>query len=250
MIQLFVLDIDGCITHPFQTPHWESISEIRELNRQSRNRKEIPPLTLCTGRPMPYAEAVAQWLDIRLPFVFESAGLYHWEGNRIQTILDKGAKSENGRLLKPIEEIKKWLTEQVLPEYPDIILEFSKIMDAGVVSPDREQIDRIYEQIMEHTRSHYPDLEVHRTEISVNTLLAGNNKGTGFRLLSDELGIPFENMAYIGDSEGDLPALEKVKMPFAPSNAIDRVKNVAEVMPFETSQAVLEAYKRIIETNK
>jgi len=249
MIQLFVLDIDGCITHPFQTPHWDSISKIRELNRQSRHKEEIPPLTLCTGRPMPYAEAVAQWLDIRLPFVFESAGLYHWEGNRIQTILDKESKSANGRSLAPIIEIKQWLTEQILPEYPGIILEFSKMMDAGVVSPDREQIDRIYEQIMEHTRSHYPDLEVHRTEISVNTLLAGNNKGTGVELLSNELGISFENMAYIGDSEGDLPPLEKVKMSFAPSNAIDRVKSVAEVMPFETSQAVLEAYRRIIRFN-
>lgn len=248
MIKLFVLDIDGCITHPFETPHWESISEIRELNRKSHEFDEIPALTLCTGRPLPYAEAVSQWLDIKLPFVFESAALYHWNGNRIQTILDN--ESENGRSLKPINEIKKWLAEQVLPDYPDMILEFSKMMDAGVVSPDKEQINRVYERIMDHIRDNYPDLEAHRTEISVNTLLAGNNKGAGFQLLSKEIGIPFGQMAYIGDSEGDIPALKKAKLAFAPSNAIDRVKEIAEVLPYETSEAILEAYKRIIRLNK
>lgn len=248
MIKLFVLDIDGCITHPFETPHWESISEIRELNRRSRDSDEIPALTLCTGRPLPYAEAVAQWLDIKLPFVFESAALYHWNGNRVQTILD--SDSENGRSLKPINEIKQWLSEQVLPDYPNMILEFTKMMDAGVVSPDKEQINRVYDRIMNHIQENYPDLEAHRTEISVNTLLAGNNKGAGFQLLSKEIDIPFDQMAYIGDSEGDIPALKKAKLAFAPFNAIGRVKEIAEVLPYETSEAILEAYKRIIRLNK
>lgn len=246
MIKLFVLDIDGCVSYPFETPHWESISEIRTLNVKSRNEDEIPSLTLCTGRPHPYAEAVAQWLDIKLPFVFESAALYHWKGNRVQTILD----GRNGLSLEPIRQIKKWLSDSVIPNYPDMILEFSKMMDAGVVSPDREQINQIYREIMEHTDKHYPELEVHRTEISVNILLAGNNKRTGFELLSGEIGTPLEQMAYIGDSEGDLLPLKSVKMPFAPMNAIDRVKEVAEVIPLETSQAVLEAYRRIIERNR
>lgn len=246
MINLFVLDIDGCVSYPFKTPDWESITEIRNLNISSRNSDQIPSLTLCTGRPHPYAEAVAQWLDIKLPFVFESAALYHWEGNRVQTILD----GSNGPSLEPIREIKKWLSDAVIPNYPEMILEFSKMMDAGVVSPDREEINQIYKEIIEHTDRHYPELEVHRTEISVNILLAGNNKMTGFELLSKETGIPLREMAYIGDSEGDLLPLRSVNMPFAPSNAIRRVKKVAEVIPLETSRAVLEAYKTIIERNR
>lgn len=246
MITLFVLDIDGCISHPFKTPHWESISEIRKLNIQSRDIDVIPSLTICSGRPHPYAEAVAQWLDIRHPFVFESAALYHWKGNRIQTILDGNI----GISLEPIREIKKWLTDSVIPNYPDMMLEFSKLMDAGVISPDTNQINQIYEQIIDHIGQHYPDLEVHRTDISVNILLAGNNKRTGLELLSKELDLPLEQMAFIGDSDGDLLALESIRMPFAPSNAIDSVKKVAEVIPFETSQATLEAYKKIIARNR
>ncbi len=248
MIKLFVLDVDGCISYPFKTPDWDTLTKIRNLNLKSRQEPDIPSITLCTGRPYPYAEAVAQWLDIRHPFIFESAGLYHWDGNRIETGI--GGNTANGQGMNSIHAFKEWLTESVIPDYPDILLEFTKMMDAGVVSPNTSQIDQIYNRIMEHVEKNYPELEVHRTEISVNTLLAGNNKGTGIELLSRELGISSDQMAYIGDSEGDLPALEKVARPFAPLNAIERVKEVAEVLPYETSGAILEAYQRLIKQNK
>lgn len=252
MIKLFVLDIDGCITHPYEPPHWESISQIRELNRKSRTTREIPPLTLCTGRPLPYAEAVAQWLDIQLPFVFESAALYKPESNQIRTALNRnGQFMGNGDALRPIREFKEWLVDDLLPGFPDVMLEFSKMMDAGVVSSNRDQIDRIYDLIIRQVRDNYPELEVFRTDVSVNTLLAGNNKGKGFDLLSRDLEIPVSEMAYIGDSEGDLLPLRRVAMPFAPINADEEVKEVAEVdvIPLETSEAVLEAYKKIIQKN-
>jgi hydroxymethylpyrimidine pyrophosphatase-like HAD family hydrolase len=248
VIKLFVLDIDGCISYPFETPDWNTISKIRDLNTLSKSREEIPSLTLCTGRPLPYAEAVAQWLDIKLPFVFESAALYSWSENRVKTILDK--EPDNGRSLAPINEFKQWLNHEILPDYPELILEFSKMMDAGVVSPNKEQINRAYDRIIEQIQKNYPDLEAHRTEISVNTLLSGNNKGIGFQLISEEVGIPFDQMAYIGDSEGDIPALKKAGIAFAPSNAIDRVKQVARKIPFETSKAILHAYEEIIKMNK
>src|SRR5690625_6436425 len=75
MIKLFVTDLDGCISYPYRTPNWEAIQEIRDLNIASRSIPEIPPLTICTGRPHPYAEAVAQWLDVRLPLDRKSTRL-------------------------------------------------------------------------------------------------------------------------------------------------------------------------------
>ncbi|MEX2601303.1 MAG: HAD hydrolase family protein [Balneolaceae bacterium] len=246
MIKLYVLDLDGCISEPFKTPDWTSVSKIRELNRRSRDDERIPPLTICTGRPLPYAEAVAQWLDIRLPFIFESAGLYDWETNLVETGL-------NGRLessMELINEAKSWIRDVILPDHPGVMPEFSKMMDAGIVSPDRDQIRAVSGKIVEKVHSDYPGLEVHRTDVSVNILIRGNNKLQGVNLLSGRLQIGQKEMAYIGDSEGDIPALQRVGFPLAPENAIGRVKEIATVLPFQTTRAVLEGYEMIIERNR
>ncbi|MDZ7756919.1 HAD hydrolase family protein [Rhodohalobacter sp.] len=245
MIKLFVTDLDGCISEPFKTPNWEAINKIRELNIQSRSSDIIPPLTICTGRPYPYAEAVAQWLDIKLPFVFESAGLFHWDGHRFETAIN----IENGEM-EPVQQMKKWLTQDVLPNYPGVNLEFSKMMDAGIVGPDEKVIEKLHRLILEKVESDYPGMEVHATDISVNTLMPGNDKLQGFKLLSKALDISFDEMGYIGDSSGDVPALKKVKMAFAPLNAKDIAKEHGVVIQKETTEAVLEAYHKIIEYNK
>lgn len=245
MIKIFVTDLDGCISMPFVTPHWDSITKIRELNIESRNDPSIPPLTICTGRPYPYAEAVAQWLDVQLPFVFESAGLYHWEGNRIETAIEKS----NGSI-EEIREMKKWLSDELLPNFPGAELEFTKMMDAGVVCPDEETIDQIHKEILAKTNGNFPNLEVHATEISVNILLGGNNKLQGLKLLGKSLNIGLDEMAYIGDSSGDVPALRNVKMPFAPENARDVAKQHASAISKNSTEAVLEAYQRIIRFNR
>jgi hydroxymethylpyrimidine pyrophosphatase-like HAD family hydrolase len=245
MIKLFVTDLDGCISEPFKTPNWDAINKIRELNIQSRSSDLIPPLTICTGRPYPYAEAVAQWLDIQLPFVFESAGLFHWDGHRFETAIN----TKNGEM-EPVEQMKKWLTQEVLPNYPGVNLEFTKMMDAGIVGPDEEVIKKLHGLILEKVQKDYPGMEVHATDISVNTLMPGNDKLQGFKLLSNALGISFDQMGYIGDSSGDVPALKQVKMAFAPLNAKDIAKKHGVVIQKESTEAVLEAYHRIIEYNK
>ncbi len=245
MIKLFVTDLDGCISEPFKTPNWNAINKIRELNIESRSSAVIPPLTICTGRPYPYAEAVAQWLDIKLPFVFESAGLFHWDGHRFETAIN----TENGEM-EPIRQMKKWLSKDVLPNYPGVNLEFTKMMDAGIVGPDVDVIEKIHRLILEKVEKDYPGMEVHATDISVNTLMPGNDKLQGFKLLSKALDISLDQMAYIGDSSGDVPALKRVKMAFAPLNAKDIAKKHGVVIQKETTEAVLEAYHRIIEYNK
>jgi hydroxymethylpyrimidine pyrophosphatase-like HAD family hydrolase len=245
MIKLFVTDLDGCISHPFKTPDWKNIEKIRDLNIESRISDIIPPLTICTGRPYPYAEAVAQWLDVRIPFVFESAGLYHWNGNRVETALNSLQDD-----LAPIFSLKAWIREHVLPEFPTANIEFSKMMDAGIVAPEKEVIDAIIPLVRKKMETDFPLLEMHTTDISVNILMPGNNKLQGMKLLGESQNVALSEIAYIGDTGGDVPALKEVKMPFSPSNATRAVKDVSENLDAETSAAVLMAYEKVIEYNR
>lgn len=245
MIKLFVTDLDGCISYPFRTPDWNNMTQIRELNEESKVDKTVPPLSICTGRPYPYAEAVAQWLHIDVPFVFESAGLYLWSGNRIKTALNDELKE-----LQPINEMKSWILNEVLPDFPSAAMEYTKKMDAGIVAPEKSVIDAIHRIVKERVERYYPELEIHITDVSVNVLLGGNNKFQGMNLLAEEFNISLDEIAYIGDTGGDIPALKKVKMAFCPSNATRAVKNVSKEMKGHTSNAVLAAYQEVIKYNR
>jgi len=245
MTKLFVLDLDGCVSVPFQTPDWPSITRIRELNIQSRSDASIPPLSICTGRPYAYAEAVAQWLDIRRPIVFESGGgVYFPEEQR----LEFAPAYYTHRNL--VEEIKRWVEELVEREYPDVLIEFTKKTDAGMVHSNEDLIVELYHRAKEHVHAKYPDFEVHRTEVSVNIILKACSKGFGLGWLSALTEISLSDMAYIGDSSGDISALKVAGRPYTPSNGGVELDHYAKRLKGHTSIGVLEAYEEIIDLNR
>jgi len=246
MIKLFVADLDGCISFPFQSPDWEAFSKIRELNIQSKKEKGIPHLTICTGRPLPYVEAVAQMLDVGLPFIFESGGgLYDAKTNKL-TWAD--AFNENTR--KIIEDLKHWLRKDIITNYEGTIPEFAKQTDVGLINPDPAACKAMYDDIKDYVENRYDFFEIHYTDVSVNVILKDSNKGAGLLKLSELTGFSLDEIAYIGDGTNDIPALKKAHMPFAPLNARDETKNVATVIDDEATRAVLKAYQRIVEHNK
>ena len=241
MIKLFITDLDGCVTDPFITPDWDAFSKIRELNLASKEDKSIPPLSICTGRPMPYAEAMAQVLGIRIPFIFESGGgMYDVEKNKItwSEALTKQAKKE-------VLEIKEWSKEHLIKPNNAAISEFAKFTDIGIIHQDTPTIDEMYD-----IAKNYPLFEVHKTIVSVNIILKKANKGEGISMLCSHFGYKLEEVAYIGDSSGDIPGLKIVGMPFAPSNAAQITKDVAKVTVGQSTNGVLEAYNEIIESNR
>ena len=245
MIKLFITDIDGCLMEPFKTPSWKVLGEIKKLNEESRHDDSIPPLTICTGRPMPYAEAVAQWMGVELPIVFESAGVFHLEDYTVTVngVFDERAKQE-------VQELKKWLQDEIIAEHSGMQAEFAKLMDAGLVHTEEKVIQQALPKVQDYVREHYNNFEVHNTDVSINIIRKGNNKRNGIEKLCEMQGIDVAEAAYIGDSSGDIPGLELVGRAFAPANASAEVKSISTVMDENSSEAVLRAYQAIIEANK
>lgn len=242
MIRLFVLDIDGCLAHPFRTPHWDSFSAIRARNIQAKTDTTIPKLAILTGRPQPFAECMAQMLDIDQPVVFESgAGMFdpqtyqvHWSDAITADMLRRGAG------------IREWGAKLVAARFPSVMMEFAKHTDIGFVNHDQGIIGQIYDICRERVICEGDVFEVHRTDISVNVILKVCNKGNGLRWISEYTGIPLHEIAYIGDSSGDITALKIAGKAYAPRNASDAVKAIAEVMDAETSEAVERAYGNMV----
>ena len=246
MIQLYVLDIDGCITYPFETPPWDVLTQVRDLQRQSLTNEPIPSLALCTGRPYPYTEAVAQYLDIRYPVIFErGGGLYEPVHSSIEI-----SPHFDDDALREKREISRFVEEEVLPHYSTAYLEFAKYTDVGIVGNEKQDIIQMYEKIKEWVGEHYTDVEVHHTDVSVNVIRKACNKAEGLKQLSQNTGIPLEQMAYIGDSSGDIKAMREAGVTLAPANATPEVKSTADyTMKGEITHAVLEGYHLLMELN-
>lgn len=245
MYKLFITDIDGCLTTPFKTPDWELISQIRRLNEQSKHDMAVPSLSICSGRPFPYVEAVAQWLGVQNPVVFESAGLYELSTNKVRflSVFDEEAETQ-------VKELKRWLQDEMVSQHPNMIIEFTKKMDAGIIHMEKAVIEEVYPQVTEYVEDHYPRFEVHHTDVSINIILGENNKRNGILKLCEMLDVDPEEAAYIGDSSGDIPGLKIVGRAFAPRNASEAVKQEAQVLDAEVTNAVLMAYRTIIQKNR
>lgn len=246
MIKYFVLDLDGCLTYPFETPDWPSVTAIRDLQFRSENDPAIPPLSLCTGRPLPYVEAVAQWMGIRDTVVFESGGgFFHPLTNELtwspQFTDDVALKSQ---------EIRSWFASEVLSRFPGVMLEFTKRTDVGIVHTNLDEIAKVYEIARKHIEADYPEFEVHMTSISVNIIVKACNKASGLQYFADLQGIRANEVAYMGDSTGDMMALDWAGAAFAPANAIPGVRERSRVMSGEATAGVLQAYQTIIAENR
>ncbi len=246
MISFFVLDLDGCLTYPFETPDWESVTKIREYQLQSVKDETIPALSLCTGRPQPYAEAVAQWMGIRDTIIFESGGgFYHPLTNELTW-----SPHFTDEIARKSREIRSWFASDVLSKFPGVMLEYTKHTDVGMVHTNVEEIEKVYEIARKRIEADYPEFEVHQTGVSVNIIVKACNKASGLRFFAERNGVTAAEIAYIGDSTGDLLALEWAGAPYAPSNAIREVRERSHVMNGEASAGVLEAYESIIAKNR
>ncbi|MFW6347404.1 MAG: HAD-IIB family hydrolase [Cyclonatronaceae bacterium] len=248
MIKLFVLDLDGCVSMPFEIPEWDALRQLRELNDASRQDRRIPPITICSGRPQPYVEAVGQWLGVYQPLIFESGGgmfdprdvSLHWPPE-----LDDHAEAQ-------IAEIRKWVDEEVLSAYEGTVSEFTKRTDVGIIHREEAVINEIYQKVNAKVKADFPAFEAHFTEISINIIMKAANKGSGLRWLARKTGISTGEIAYIGDSGGDIPALKEAGMAFAPANARLALKRLPGIIPTKSpaTRGVIEAYKHIIEANQ
>ena len=247
MVRFFVLDLDGSLAYPFESPDWQSVTLIRQFQLQSARDECIPALSLCTGRPLPYAEAVAQWLGIRNTIIFESGGgFYHPVTNELTW-----SPHFTREIEQESREIRFWFARDVISRFPGMMLEFTKRTDVGMVHTNVDEITRVYEIARKKIDAEHPRFEVHKTGVSVNIIVKACNKASGLQFFAKRENIRAEEIAYIGDSTGDLMALDWVGVAFAPSNAINAVKERrARVMNGEATQGVLEAYQMLIAENQ
>jgi len=245
-IEYFLVDIDGCVTDPFSSPDWALISQLRALSDRSHSEIHVPRLSICTGRPAPYTEAVGQWLNIQVPVLFESgAGMLDLSNQQVTWNPQLAVNS-----LAISAEVKAYIQRLKL-DFPELQPESSKQIDAGFVCADHAKMKQLAVIFSQYIKQHFPMFEVHTTDISISAIWPCANKGSGLEWFCEEMKVNPKSVAFIGDTSGDIPALERAGISFAPQNANFQNKQVADYVTQSASTAgVAEAWQQLIAHNQ
>lgn len=242
-VAVYACDIDGCLAAAGHADFdLAALGEMAALNERSSDDRAVPALTIVTGRPHAYVDALCQLLRIDLPVSFENGAGFAtrrpyraWLRDDIGTVLDELRRFErvverDGRfMLQP----GKVASLSVFPatgayRYEQLVSDVAALLDEGG----------------------YP-LMLDPSTDCVNVLLPGVDKASGFVSLLEELGVDGAQVAGIGDSVGDVGWLARCGVSVAPANAVPEVLAAADLaLPGQDVAAALAGYRELISANR
>lgn len=226
-VRLIISDIDGCIS-PEESRAWDGalFGRFAERCREaSAGAGTLAPMTLCTGRPQPYVEALMKILDIRFPSICESGAVLYRLHNNLATF----GPGISPAMIQGLHRLRDFISTEVLPAFPGLIYQFGKEAQISLFSEDPSCFGAVAESLqafadgveglkLTMTPSHY----------YLNIDLAGVTKGSAIASLAEEFKLSRNDLAGIGDTLGDLSIRESVGFFACPSNAVPALKAVAD----------------------
>lgn len=245
-VRLFISDIDGCLAEPYAPFDLDRLQAVRRLVQAATSDPAIPAFSLCSGRSYAYVEAMAQAVGVQVPVLFESGGgLFDPDAVSVQW-----SPALTPSVEEQLRAVRQWMLDECLPG-TTAMFDFGKRTQVGLVSAEADEIDALVPRVEAYVAQHMPALRVFHTPISIDVLAPDITKKQALHWLSRALEIPLEQMAYIGDTNGDLEALSEVGCSFAPANATPDVRaQVHHTTEGAVIQGVLEAYTQCIDYNR
>ena len=232
-IKLLVFDIDGVLTDgETRMLDLPLLEQLATMNRAARTDPIQPAVTICTGRPAPYAEAMLQAIGGYLPGIFENgAGLYVPDGYRFLAHPELG---HNGHM-----KMVRQRLEETLVQSGQAYFQPGKEYTLTLFATDPAETGRLGQQTAVALESLQEHVDLVFSVSCLNVLPRGMDKGKGVEFLARYTGYQLDEMLGVGDSDVDEPFLAAVGYRAAPANANVAIKQLAHyVAPRATSAGV------------
>ena len=237
-----VCDNDGCLVAETNEPFdLERLGAIAAHNRAAIARRDRPVLTVCSGRPQPFVEAVSRAIaNTELPCVAENgAWLYHPGTNAYE--LDPSIGDAD---LEAVRAAEAWLASTYAPRGASI--QPGKTAMISLYHPDPAELARIEPEARDAFAERGWGLRLSRTVTYLNADIERVSKATGIDRLVRAAGLGPARLAGIGDTAGDLAIRERVAFFACPANATPEIRAAADyVSPFEEAAGVVDILRRI-----
>lgn len=246
MIRLFLADIDGCLSEPYRPFDWHAFAQLRAWGAQAESDARFPRVGLCSGRAYAYVEATAQALALRAPALFESGG------GRFDLVRARITWNEalTPAVERELDAARRFLLDTVVPTSPTVSFDYGKRSQAGIVSPLPGECDAFVPDVEAFVDATLPDLVAYHTPFSIDIVPRALTKVRAIAALAADEGLGLEQVAFVGDTNGDAEALAAVGWGFAPANASPTAQAAARITTAEAGiDGVLHAYRTCLACN-
>jgi len=248
MIQLVVADIDGCFTGGGRRPlNLDVCRRVADWNEQSVTDPTVPHFVFCTGRPLPYIQAMSQAIASRLPSIAEFGAVLWDPVTQVHAVHPDYTAEDHRRYEELLDSAER--------EFADIesgvLIEAGKLCQLTLYPRHPATVADMVERAGPFVLKWRDHFTVDRTPAVLNFLPPSVNKGTSVEWLSSIVGIPTSRMAGIGDSECDLRFLTRCALSAAPINAAPHVRDrVMWALDGGPEACILEFVERVIARNR
>ena len=241
---LVICDIDGCLSPESATPFdLPGLTQVAAHNTLAIAHGDRPVLTVCTGRPQPFAEAMCRLLQNSImPCVCENgAWIFHPGTNAYE--LDPAITGGN---LEAAGELSRWCRTK----YANlgVTQQPGKTASVTLYHPDTAFLRGIMPEVAAECENRKWPFRVSMTWLYINCDLAHISKGTGLDRMLATTKIAKSRLAGIGDTPTDKCIAERVAFFGCPANASPAIKEHAHfIAPSPEVHGVLEILRHISE---
>lgn len=210
-----ICDIDGCLTPEASRPiDTDALTIIRRHNEAAQTLSDRPIVTLCSGRPQPFVEAICRAIgNETLPCIAEN-GVWLWHLRTNSYEMDPAITNAH---LDIVRDADRWVRSDLFPK--GVSIQPGKSASISLYHPDTTLLRRLESVVRDRFARERWALRVSMTWLYINCDLAHVSKGSGIDRLFAQTGLTRADTAGIGDTPGDLPIRERSAWFGCPSNA-------------------------------
>lgn len=234
---LVICDVDGCLAPESSAPmDIDRLAKVAEHNRLAAEQHDRPLVTLCTGRPQPFTEALCRLLQNRsVPCIAEN-GVWLYDPSTNEYGMDPDITSQH-------LEIVHEASQQLARKYAQygVTQQPGKVASVTLYHRDTDYLRSILPAVEEElARRNWP-FRVSMTLLYINCDLEHVSKASGIRRLIAHTGADPSRLAGIGDTMSDVTIAEAVDLFACPANAREELKPHAHyISPHNEVAGVLD----------
>jgi hydroxymethylpyrimidine pyrophosphatase-like HAD family hydrolase len=236
-LDLVICDIDGCLTPETSEPFdLVKLQHVAAYNRRALETGDGPPITVCTGRPEPFTEAMCRLIGNRqIPGIAENGVWLYFPGTN-EYVRDPAIGPTHLEAVHEAQvELNRRFGAQGVAQQP------GKTASVTLYHPDTEYLRNLLPEVRTVCEQQGWPFRVTMTWLYINCDLEFVSKASGIRRLFAATALRPEKTLGIGDTASDLLMADIVGAFACPANATDETKARARyVSPYQEVDGVLD----------